>query len=114
MIFVLVDLGSQALAVAAHVDGWSRERLLDWLAEFGSLQPVPQAYDDRWLWEGPVGLHANLYFPEPGVAILQERTGGFRPKLGLYTSNVYEVPLQLREAGQLGAEDLTPMAEGEG
>jgi hypothetical protein len=46
---VVVDLISQADAVAGHVRGWSRERILLWLNEHGTVRPIPTLKGDAYL-----------------------------------------------------------------
>jgi hypothetical protein len=38
--FAIIDLMSQAAAVARHVRGWSREQILVWLNEHGTVRPI--------------------------------------------------------------------------
>ncbi len=41
MEFVVIDLKSQAAAIASYARGWSNREFLDWLARFGQVFQIP-------------------------------------------------------------------------
>lgn len=67
--FVLVDLESQAHAVARYVKGWTRAEFLAWLSRFGELRT--SAYlPDAYFFHSHFGLRASFLLPERGDLIL--------------------------------------------
>jgi hypothetical protein len=63
--FIVIDLESQAHAVARYIRGWTRPRFLAWLSQFGEI--TQSSYDpDSYLFFSHVGLHSVFRMNEEG------------------------------------------------
>jgi hypothetical protein len=71
--FVLVDLESQAEAVARYICGWTRARFLAWLSQFGEVRAGP--YADTYFFRSHFGLHTPFRMSEEGDFILIQLAG---------------------------------------
>ena len=66
--FRVVDLVSQAEALAWHTQGWQKEDVLAWLRQYGKLGTG--FYPDTYLFTAPSGLQAGFILREDGASLL--------------------------------------------
>jgi hypothetical protein len=60
--FAVVDLVSQANAVAARVRGWSTDQILDWLREHGTVRSDSTIMDrEVYLFSSSAGIDAIFF-----------------------------------------------------
>ncbi len=65
--FVVIDLEAQAEAVARYTQGWSRERFLRWLAQYGCVVKLEERYgDNRFAFRSHFGFVTSVRFTEKG------------------------------------------------
>ena len=64
--FHVVDLASQAHAVARYTAGWPRERVLAWLGQFGQVAKPFELNDDLYTFLPPCGLLTGFILQENG------------------------------------------------
>ena len=63
--FIVIDLESQAYAVARYIRGWTRPRFLIWLSQFGEV--TQSSYDsDGYHFFSHFGLHTPFRMSEGG------------------------------------------------
>jgi hypothetical protein len=77
--FTVVDLGSQARAVARHVEGWTNSTVLTWLSQCGEVILLEHPHFrspgiDTYIHVTACGWGGAFWF-EPGKLVLQERIG---------------------------------------
>ena len=73
--FTVVDLGSQAHAVARHVEGWPKSKILTWLEEYGEIVYVPyhsRPGIDHYGFLSHCSIGSGFWF-ERDKLVLQER-----------------------------------------
>jgi hypothetical protein len=66
--FTVIDLASQARAVARYTRGWKRDDLLSWLRQFGELEKVevsPGGHD-QYHFRSPAGLWVTFRYTDEG------------------------------------------------
>ena len=80
----VVDLHSQAAAVARHVRGWPKERVLAWLARYGTLKQVLPDDDDLYSFLAPSGLRTGFVLREDGEFFIISTRAVYRLKEGEY------------------------------
>ena len=69
--FTLLDLESQFKEVVKITEGWSSEKIIQWLSHFGTVVKMPHPYDDRlYDFRSPNGSKATFRFSEYGKLIL--------------------------------------------
>ncbi len=74
--FVLVDLASQAKAVAKYTEGWNKAVFLDWLTHFGRVKNTgfPSLSEDGvFRFTSFCGLHASFRFTEENELVILNR-----------------------------------------
>lgn len=99
--FAVIDLASQAEAVAAHVRGWSKAEVLAWLGEFGEVLPVLEADpwpnfvptpthppDEQYLLVAWCGLWTSFSFTYDGLFVISN---------GWFQGRVRSLSVPLRE-----------------
>ena len=76
--FRVIDLDSQADAVARHIRGWSRDEVLAWLGRYGKIKR--SYYADSYSFLAPSGLLTIFSLSEGGefLIILDHTT--YRPR----------------------------------
>lgn len=72
--FHVVDLVSQREAVRQYIRGWSRERVLSWLASRGTLQSFAISGRDHYSFESAVGLRATFFFGPEGLVFVGDHS----------------------------------------
>ena len=79
--FMLIDLDSQADAVARYVWGWKAEDILNWMSQYGSIAKIKNPYDDRlYVLCSMGGIKTPFRFTENDeIIILREHTT-YRPR----------------------------------
>jgi hypothetical protein len=77
--FRVIDLGSQADAVARYIRGWSRDEVLAWLGRYGKITRFPHDAD-VYSFLAPSGLQSRFVLREDGefLIILDHTT--YRPR----------------------------------
>lgn len=79
--FVVVDLGSQAYAVACFVAGWPKQRFLAWLGEYGEVVRVREwSSVEEYAFLSYCGIGSGFSYDRQGRLVLQARLG----RNGLY------------------------------
>lgn len=79
--FVLVDLDSQADAVAQHIQGWSPKSILDWMNVQGQIQEIPNPYNDRaFVFISKSGIRTRFRFNEKDEIIILRDHSTYLPK----------------------------------
>jgi hypothetical protein len=77
--FRVIDLGSQADAVARHIRGWSREEVLAWLGRYGKITRF--SHDaDVYSFLAPSGLRTGFVLREGGEFIIIVDHTTYRPR----------------------------------
>jgi hypothetical protein len=72
--FAVVDLVSQAEAVAHHTHGWSPEAIITWLRTYGQVTTLARAdTPPAYLFESSVGVQAALWFTPDGHLVIAPR-----------------------------------------
>ena len=64
--FYVVDLASQAHAVATSTRGWWRERVLAWLSRYGQVTQIYENNADLYTFRSPSGLWTGFILSEDG------------------------------------------------
>lgn len=73
----VVDLGSQAEAVAAFVRGWTKTGFLTWLSQFGEIIKVPDADEnERYSFQSSAGVWTGFWFTKSGELKLLGTSAG--------------------------------------
>jgi hypothetical protein len=72
--FVLIDLYSQRKAIYHYVDGWSKELILAWMCQYGSITKHTHQIANEASWENYAfipscgsGLIAAFHFTDPTI-----------------------------------------------
>ena len=71
--FVLVDLSSQASAVARYIQGWSNDKIIRWLQQFGEVQQAAPPFSqmsDMFGFRSFVGLTTGFRLTTDGKLII--------------------------------------------
>jgi hypothetical protein len=75
--FVIVDLGSQAEAVARYVRGWSTSRFLTWLGQYGEVIRVQNpSGGERYSFHSKSGEWSGFWITDTRTLNLLRRDGG--------------------------------------
>lgn len=78
--FAVVDLVSQANAVAAHVRGWSTDQILDWLRKYGTVLSDSTTMDQEvYFFSSCVGIDASFFLNGDRFTFIVDNTT-FSPK----------------------------------
>jgi hypothetical protein len=79
--FVVIDLVSQASAVARHVRGWSTNQILAWLRRQGELESRPSIILGRetYFFRSGSGFTAAFFLDGEEFTFISDNTA-FRPK----------------------------------
>jgi hypothetical protein len=77
--FRVIDLGSQADAVARHIRGWSRDEVLAWLGRYGKIKRFPHNADLYSLL-APYGLLTGFVLREGGEFLIIVDHTTYRPR----------------------------------
>ena len=64
--FHVVELASQAHAVARYTRSWPRERALAWLSQYGQVTKFYENNDDLYTFRSPCGLWTGFILREAG------------------------------------------------
>ena len=67
--FRVIDLGSQADAVARHIRGWPRDEVLAWLGRHGRIRRFPDL-PDTFSFLAPSGLLTGFVLREHGEFLI--------------------------------------------
>jgi hypothetical protein len=67
--FRVIDLDSQADAVARHIRGWSRDEVLAWLGRYGKIKRFPHNAD-LYSFLAPSGLLTGFVLREGGEFLI--------------------------------------------
>jgi hypothetical protein len=79
--FRVIDLGSQADAVARHIRGWSRDEVLAWLRRHGRIKQLHTPYDvDTYSFLAPSGLQTGFILREDGEFLILLDHTSYRPR----------------------------------
>ncbi len=96
--FTVVDLGSQAKAVADHVKGWSKLAFLTWLSQFGEvIQVHDPSGNDRYSFRSHAGVWSGFWFDTSGNLQLLEAVGSAQQSI--------TVPMYIEKSISLKEED---------
>jgi len=69
--FHVIDLDRQADAVWQHVQGWTKERILAWLAQRGVVQQARHPMDaDLYGFESPSGVRTTFRLTPAGQLVV--------------------------------------------
>jgi|GEM_PF-2123087 len=74
--FVLIDLNTQAVAVAKYVQGWRKQQFLSWISQFGEVRKYNPYNNENYLFTSVCGLHTTFSITENNKLLLDH------PKLG--------------------------------
>jgi hypothetical protein len=78
--FIVVNLASQADAVARHVQGWSKEQILVWLSRQGDLERFADIYGrEIFRFRSRVGFEVGFYLDGDEFLFLGDHTT-WKPK----------------------------------
>jgi len=78
--FVIINLASQAYAVARFVEGWSKEQIIDWLRRQGELNGFTDINGKEYFnFKSKFGFEINFYLNEDEFLFLGDHTT-WRPK----------------------------------
>jgi hypothetical protein len=73
--FILIDLISQAAALQQYIRDWSKEELIAWMKEQGTLKPFNDIFGNEiFSFESPVGFSATFYIQEKRFIFLGDHT----------------------------------------
>jgi hypothetical protein len=73
---VLIDLSSQAEAVAIHVRGWTKSQFLSWLSQFGDVMRVrDDRTNERYSFRSRAGRWSGFWFSSNGELALPHSVG---------------------------------------
>jgi hypothetical protein len=79
--FTLIDLDSQADAVAQYTQGWSVQNILDWMGQYGEVNKIPMPHNDRaFVFIARAGIHTAFRFTEKDEIIILSDNTTYRPK----------------------------------
>jgi hypothetical protein len=69
--FSLIDLYDQRAAVIAHVQGWERDKILEWMKGFGIVNKLTgELDDDRYTFRSKVGGFTPFRLTQDGELIV--------------------------------------------
>jgi len=77
--FTVVDLVSQASAVATHVRGWSTDQILSWLGEHGAVRSAVTMDRVTYLFSSRAGIETVFLLDGDQFTFILDNTT-FRPK----------------------------------
>jgi hypothetical protein len=78
--FAVIDLASQASAVAAHVRGWTKDQILAWLSESGTVTPLPEVCgNETYLFGSGIGAEVAFFLNQDQFTFIGDNTT-WRPK----------------------------------
>lgn len=70
-LFIVLDLGSQANAVARYIQGWEKERILAWLSQQGEVRQISHPQDrNLYGFRSHVGITTGFRLLEDGQIII--------------------------------------------
>ena len=73
--FVVIDLASQASAVAAHVRGWTKDQILEWLSESETVKPLPEMCgNETYLFSSGVGFEVAFFLNRDQFTFIGDNT----------------------------------------
>jgi hypothetical protein len=73
--FLVIDLVSQASAVASHVRGWSKEQILCWLDEHGIVRTDPNIRGQEiYFFSSRTGIDAAFYLDGDQFTFIVDNT----------------------------------------
>ena len=78
--FVLIDLVSQANAVAKYVQNWSEKQILQWLAQRGTLTKREDRFGPIYCFESTLGFWVHFFLDGDQFTFLAQHTT-WRPKI---------------------------------
>lgn len=68
--FILIDLYSQREALTDYVWGWSIEKVLEWMKQYGTITKIESEYDDhRYSFRSKSGAVTPFRFDEDGSLV---------------------------------------------
>ncbi len=74
---MVIDLGSQAEAVASHVRGWTKGQFLAWLSAFGEVLKIRDEGDtEHYSFRSRAGVWTGFLFTGGGDLALPVTVGG--------------------------------------
>ena len=78
--FVVIDLSSQASAVAAHVRGWTKDQIFEWLNQSGTVTPLPEMFGKEiHLFSSRIGCEVAFHLDHDQFTFIGDNTT-WRPK----------------------------------
>jgi hypothetical protein len=63
----VVDLGSQARAVANHIKGWGTSDVLAWLGQYGDIRSAHPDNPNAYIFHSHAGVTTGFMFEEGGI-----------------------------------------------
>jgi hypothetical protein len=78
--FTVVNLASQADGAAHYVEGWSKEKILDWLSRQGELKRLTDIYGNEYFnFNSRFGFDVNFYLDGDEFLFVGDHTS-WKPK----------------------------------
>ena len=78
--FTLVDLDSQADAVARHVQGWKAEEILEWMRRLGKVTKLANRNDERlYIFRSGTGIETGFRFTEGDQLVIVRAHTTYQP-----------------------------------
>jgi hypothetical protein len=69
--FSLIDLYDQREAVIVYVQGWGRDKILEWMKEFGIVNKITgEQDDDRYTFRSRLGSVTSFRLTQEGELIV--------------------------------------------
>jgi hypothetical protein len=70
VVFRVIDLESQARAVARYVKGWNKAAVLKWLSQSGDLEPAHPGNPDVYRFHSYAGISTGFLIKADGQLVI--------------------------------------------